>query len=173
MNARTLGAAIVAGSLLTTASVFAAQVTQDFTVNITITPECVVAAGTDINFASTGYLDTNVDAAGSIKVGCTEGTQPTIKLSAGANSASCPTGGTRCMKSATTNDYVNYELYTNVGRTTAWPAAGVSGPTGTGAVAAGTGTANNTVDIFGRVPPQTTPTPATDYTDTVTATVEF
>jgi spore coat protein U-like protein len=171
MFARKLGMAIAAGSLLASVAAFAGSVPQDFLVKLTITPECVVAAGSDISFPATGYLDSNVDAAGSIKVGCTEGTQPTIKLNNGTNSSSC--GGSRCMKSATTSDFVKYDLYTNDTRTTAWPALGVTGPAGTGAVSGGAGVANNPVDIYGRVPPQTTPTPATDYTDTVTATVEF
>jgi spore coat protein U-like protein len=171
MFARKLGMAIAAGSLLASAAAFAAAVQQDFLVKLTITPECVVAAGSDISFPATGYLDSNVDAAGAIQVGCTKGTQPTITLSNGANSASC--GGSRCMKSPTTGDFVNYELYTNTGRTVAWPVAGVTGPTGDGAVSGGAGAANKQVDIFGRVPPQTTPAPASDYSDTVTATVTF
>lgn len=172
MNARKLGCGIAAGCLLASAAAFpVTTTTQNFQVKLTITPECVVGAGSDIDFGSSGYLDTNVDAAGSIMVGCTEGTQPTITLNNGANSASC--GGARCMKSPTTGDFVKYDLYVDNGRATAWPALGVSGPAGSGAVSGGAGSADQTVNIYGRVPPQATPTPASDYVDTVTATVAF
>lgn len=174
MSAKKLGMAAGAACLLASVAVFAGSVQQNFTVNLKITPQCVAGAGTNITFQDSGYLAANVDAAGSIKVGCTKGTQPTITLNNGSNSANCPGGAARCMKSATTGEYVNYNLYTDSTRLDSWDSTeNVTGPAGDGAVASGAGVANKTVDIFGRVPPQTTPPPAADYTDTVTATVSF
>lgn len=175
MHKRLLGIAVVMGAALTAVGVPAASPqTQTFTVNLTITADCVVGAGSDINFGSAGYLTANIDAAGSFLVGCTEGTVPDITLNDGANSASCPGGFARCMKSATTSDYVGYELYQDGARTTLWTSADtITSVTGSGSVTGGVPDADQTVDVFGRVPPQSTPTPASDYTDTVTATVTF
>ena len=174
MYKRALGIAVAIGAALTAVGVPAATQTQTFTVNLTITADCVVGAGSDINFGSTGYLTANIDTAGSFLVGCTEGTVPDISLNDGANSP-CPlVGFDRCMKSATTNDYVGYHLYTDAGRNTLWTSALVVTPvTGSGSVTGGVPDADQTVDVYGRVPPQATPTPAADYTDTVTATVTF
>jgi spore coat protein U-like protein len=174
MYKRALGIAVALGAALTAVGVPAATQTQTFTVNLTITADCVVGAGSDINFGSTGYLTANIDAAGSFLVGCTEGTVPDITLNDGLNSGACPGGAARCMLSATTGDYVNYDLYTDAGRTTQWTSAlVVTSVTGSGSVTGGVPDADQTVDVFGRVPPQATPTPAADYTDTVTATVTF
>lgn len=162
------------GAALTAIGVPAATQTQSFTVNLTITADCVVGAGTDINFGSAGYLTANLDADGSFFIGCTQGTAPDITLNDGLNNGSCPGGAARCMLSATTGDYVNYELYTDGARTAPWTSATVVNTyAGTGAVVAGVPQADVQVDVFGRVPPQATPTPAADYTDTVTATVTF
>lgn len=171
MKARKLGWSIAAGCLVASTAVSAATVQQNFTVNLKITPECVIEKGTDITFAATGYLDTDVDANGSIKVGCTKGTVPKISLN-GGDGAACSSGASRCMESAG-GEQIDYVLYhDSVGGTVWTPGLQVNGPAGDGAVASNKGVANKTVTIYGRVPPQNTPTPG-DYADTVTATVEF
>ena len=161
-------------ALLAGSGAMAGSVTQNFTVNLTITAQCVVGAGTNINFPDSGYLTSaSLDAQGSFVVGCTKGTTPQITLNNGVNSANCPGGAARCMKNAATSDYVNYDLYTDSGRTTLWTSALATTPvTGSGAVTGSTPNKDKTVDVFGRVPPQNTGTPGS-YTDTVTATVTF
>ena len=74
------------------------------------------------------------------------------------------------MRRAATADYVNYELYSDSGRTDPWTSE--TPVTGTGIVSGGAASKDQTVTVYGRVPPQNTPTPG-DYTDTVTATVTF
>ena len=171
MNARKLGWGVAAGCLLASVAAFAGSVQQNFTVNLKITPECVVGAGTNMTFADTGYLTSaTLDAQATFVVGCTKGTTPTITLSAGSNSASCPAGGTRCMRRGATADYVNYELYSDSGRTDPWTSE--QPVTGTGGVTGNAPNKDQTVTVYGRVPAQNTPTPG-DYTDTVTATVTF
>jgi spore coat protein U-like protein len=62
---------------------------------------------------------------------------------------------------------ISYSLFSNAGRTTNW-----GNTVGTDTVAStGTG-ASQSFTVFGRVPPQTTPAPAT-YTDTITVTVTY
>lgn len=165
--------AAVAGLLMASSGlVSAGTATTSFTVNITITPECVAGNPTNMNFGSWGYLTANHDANATFTVGCTKGTVPTITLNGGMNFAAC-TGGTRCMRRGATSDYVNYDLYTDAAGGTAWTTAtSTTTVTGTGAVSGTTPTQDNTVTVYGRVPPQNTATPGS-YTDTVVATVTF
>ncbi len=62
---------------------------------------------------------------------------------------------------------VGYQLYQNAGRTTVWgntPGTDTVPGTGSGA--------SQTLTVYGRVPPQTTP-PAATYNDSVTVTVNY
>ena len=62
---------------------------------------------------------------------------------------------------------INYSLYNNSGRTTNW-----GNTIGTDTVSStGTG-ASQSFTVYGRVPAQTTPAPAT-YSDTITVTVTY
>jgi spore coat protein U-like protein len=62
---------------------------------------------------------------------------------------------------------INYSLYTDSGRTTVW-----GNTIGTNTVA-GTGSGSSQgLTVFGRIPPQTTPAPAT-YSDSIIATVTY
>lgn len=150
-------------------SVEAGSVATSFTVKLTITAQCVVAADTDMDFGSTGYLTSARDAQATFKVGCTNGTSPTISLA--STNTGCPALTPRCMKSSPTT-FVNYELYFDSGRTSTWSSASRSPVTGDGAISGSSGSADKTVTVYGRVPAQTTDSPG-DYTDTVTATVTF
>ena len=62
---------------------------------------------------------------------------------------------------------INYSLYTDAGRTTVW-----GNTVGTDAVSATGNGASQSYTVYGRVPAQTTPAPAT-YTDTITVTVTY
>lgn len=179
MHKRRLGAAAVAtaAAVLAVASgwVWAATTTAQFTVNLTINAQCV--AGTTVgnmNFPAQGYLTgAAVDATATISYGCTKGTAPVVTLNSGANNgAPCPGGALRCMKHASLGDYVNYDLYTDSGRLTLWTTNSVTGTSGSGTVSGTTPSEDRTITVYGRVPPQSTPTPGS-YSDTVTATFTF
>ena len=149
----------------------AVTTTSSFDVTITIQSECVVqTAGTiaDLAFGNQGVLTTAVDNSTTFTVQCTDTTPYEIGLNNGNNFLA----GTRRMSDGT--DFVSYALYQDAGYTTVWGdyAAGTPVPVGADAVTGtGDGTAN-TFTVYGRVPAQTTPAPAT-YTDTVTITVEY
>lgn len=157
-----LVAGAVAG-LTFTAGAAQAQttITDTFNVLITINAFCAITTPTNLNFGSNNLLNANVDQTSGFNVQCTNTTPFNIGLNNGANFS-----GTRRMADGSGN-YVNYDLYQNTGRTTAW------GTTiGTNTLAAtGTG-ASVGYTVYGRVPTQTTPAPG-NYSDTVTISVTY
>ncbi len=94
---------------------------------------------------------------------CTNTTPYNIGLDAGTGSGATVTTRKLTNGAAT----INYSLYTTSGRTTVW-----GNTVGTDTVAATGNGASQSYTIFGRVPAQTTPAPAT-YSDTITVTVTY
>ncbi|MCF6321025.1 MAG: spore coat U domain-containing protein [Rhizobiaceae bacterium] len=133
-----------------------------FTVRANVLTTCTVNA-TNMNFGSTGLLGTNVDSSNIINVNCNSGLPYTIGLDGGLSGA--PSPALRQMVNG--GDQVTYGIYQNAGRTIPW-----GDSIGTNTISSvGTGL-NQVFTAFGRVPPQTTPPPAT-YTDTVVVTVTY
>jgi spore coat protein U-like protein len=157
-----LGAAVGLATMSTAA--FAATVTSNFQVRLSITAQCLAATTNDLDFGTSGFLSSNVDAQSSIAVQCTNTTPYNVGFDQGVNG----TGVTaRKLKGGPTNEEISYAIYSNAGRTTNW-----GNTVGTDTVA-GTGNgAAQTIQVYGRVPAQTTPTPGT-YTDTITVTVTY
>jgi spore coat protein U-like protein len=149
---------------LVSCSASAATATGSFNVRVTIATTCQVDSATDLDFGSAGVLNANIDQVSTITVSCTNTTHYTIRLDQGVNGTSVTT---RQMIGGPTNELIDYSLYSNAGRTTNW------GETdGTDTVA---GTGNGTgqaYTVYGRIPPQTTPTPGT-YTDTINITINY
>lgn len=132
-----------------------------FNVTANVENSCLVSAQ-NIDFGSHGVLSTNIDAAGELAVTCTPGTNYTVGLDGGLTG-----GAPTARKMAKGAEQITYGLFQNAGRTIAW------GDTiGADTVAgSGSGTAQN-LPVYGRVPPQTTPT-AGVYTDTIVVTVTY
>jgi spore coat protein U-like protein len=141
----------------------AATTTTTFTVQMTITASCVINSASTLNFGSTGVLTANVDQTSAIQVQCTNTTPYNIGLDAGTATGATVT--TRKMTSGANT--ISYSMYSNAGRTTNW-----GNTVGTDTVAATGNGASQSYTVYGRVPPQTTPAPAT-YTDTITVTVTY
>lgn len=141
---------------------WAATATSTFQVQINIQAACTVSGATDMNFGNVGVLAANIDTTSTITVQCTASTPYTIGLNAGLNGGSVTT---RQMSGA--GGLVNYTLSRDGARTQNW------GETiGTDTIA-GTGNgASQAYTVYGRVPPQTTPSPAL-YSDTITVTVTY
>jgi spore coat protein U-like protein len=132
------------------------------TVTATISSNCSVGA-TAISFGSQGILSGNKDAQGTLSVQCTTNLPYAVSLDGGTSGATNPTQ--RKMAFSTSN--VTYGLYRDAARSLAWGSTtGVDTASGTG-----TGT-TQTLTVYGRVPPQTTPK-AGAYTDTIVATVTY
>jgi len=133
-----------------------------FTVSATLVTGCNVSA-TNLNFGSIGTLTSAVNGTSAVTASCTSTTPYNIGLNAGTGSGATVTN--RLMTSGTAT--LGYALYSNAAMTTIW-----GNTVGTNTVAAtGSGAAQN-YTVYGQVPPQTTPAPAT-YTDTITVTVNY
>ena len=157
-----LRSSLVSAFVLSCGSAYALTATTTFQSKIIITAQCLVTANT-LDFGTTGVLAANVDVTTTLAVTCTNTTAYNIGLD-GGQAASVTA---RKMKGGPSNELIAYSIFSNSGRTTNW-----GNTVGTDTVAsAGTGVAQS-FTLYGRVIPQTTPTPGT-YTDTVTVTVTY
>jgi spore coat protein U-like protein len=140
-----------------------ATATGSMNVKITITNECLVVSATDLDFGTTGVIDTDIDQTSTITVRCTNGTPYSVGLGVGNGS-----GATTAVRKMTgpAAATVDYSIFRDTGRTQVWGTAA-------GEIVSGTGTgADQPLTAFGRVPAQTTPA-AGDYTDIVAITVTY
>ena len=142
----------------------AATTTSSFTVQVTIVASCTIVSTSTLNFGSSqGVLTANVDQTTTLQVQCTNTTPYNIGLNAGTGTGA--TVATRLLTSG--GNTITYSLYKDAGRTTVWGnTVGTDTQGGTG-----NGSAQN-YTVYGRIPPQTTPAPAT-YSDTITVTVTY
>ncbi len=147
----------LAVSVLGTAA-HAATATSTFTAKIVIENDCSVSSPNDLDFGTVGLLSSNKDTSMDFTVTCTNGAAYTIAMDNGQNAS----GSTNRMKNG--SEYVSYELYQNNSYSTVWDDSNTVGSTGTGTA--------QTFTVYGRVPPQATPSAGT-YTDTVTITVTY
>lgn len=144
-------------------SAAATTTTSTFTVQMTITSSCVINSASTLNFGSSGVISANVDQTSTIQVQCTNTTPYNIGLNAGTG-----TGATVAARKMTSSgNTITYSLYTDSGRTTVW-----GNTVGTDTVSATGSGAAQSYTVYGRVPAQTTPAPAT-YSDTITVTVTY
>lgn len=142
----------------------AATATQTFNVTMAIQTQCQVANATNMVFPAAGSLAAIVNQTSTFNVTCPLSTPYTVGLDDGGNVV----GAQRRMKGGiANNEFINYNLFQDVARTVAWGNVSGSWQTGTG-----TGVVQ-TYTVYGQVPVQATPSPATNYTDTVTITVTF
>ena len=154
---------VVLASVVPLSEASASTVTGTVAVSLTIQASCVVSSSSGITFGTSGVLTANTDAPGTLGVQCTNSTPYVVALDAGAGTGA--TTATRKLTSGAAT--VNYALYRDSGRTLTW-----GNTSGTDTVA-GTGNgAAQTLNIYGRVPTQTTPAPGS-YTDTVNVTVTY
>ena len=130
--------------------------------------ECRVGTVSTLDFGSSGFLTSNLDATTSVSVTCTSGTPYRVGLDAGVG-AGATTSSRRMTRTAAPLSTVDYGLYRDAGRSLNWgndSAVGSDTQNGTGS-----GTAAS-YPIYGRVPPQATPEPG-DYLDTIVLGVVF
>ncbi len=139
--------------------------TIPFTVSANVINDCALTA-TSINFGAAGVLSTTLTATGTLTVACTNSDAYSIALSAGTGSGA--TVADRRMTRGGGTDQVHYQLYQNASYSTAWG----DGTAGT-SVTAGTGTGSSqSLTVYARVQPQTTPKAGT-YIDTIIATITY
>ncbi len=135
--------------------------TTTFNVTATVPATCTVAAN-NLNFGTVGLLTANTDASTTLSPVCTSGTAYNVGLDKGLSGSSVTTRQMRAVSAL-----VNYSLFSNSGRTRNW------GNTVCTDTVSGTGTGSaQSLTVYGRIPPQTTPAPAT-YTDTIVVTLTY
>ncbi len=132
----------------------AATKTNDLNVTASVAPSCRIMSVADIGFGAYDPTDpADLDAAGDMKFRCVKNTTYWTYIV-----------GTRQMTDGT--DLLNFQLYTDSGRLTAYPSTKEGG--GTSAPS----NAEITTDIYGRIPNQQD-VEVGSYTVTLTATVEY
>lgn len=131
-----------------------------FNVEAVVAKDCIVATQ-PVSFGSHGTLQRNVDATGTVSVMCTPATGYAIRLN-GGNTDSAPTA----RKMSKGSETVTYGLYRNSSRDQPWGNTEETLATSTG------NGSHQTHIVYGRVPPQPTPSAGT-YTDTVVVTVDY
>ncbi len=158
---RFLCATLAAAMMVSSAPVFAGNSTGSLIVTATVLASCTVV-GSTIAFGN--YSSAQVDQSGNIAVLCTNGTNYTIGLDAGAG-----TGATTSNRKMTGSlgGNLNYALFRDTGRTNNWGST-----TGTDTLAGtGSGLVQNLV-VYGRIASGQTPL-AGVYTDTVLVTLTY
>lgn len=163
------GAALLGLALagLSGASQASSTTTTTFQVQITLVASCAISAS-NLNFGSgIGLLTSAVNGSTTLSVTCSNSTPYTVGLDAGTVSGSTVT--TRLMAGTTagnTSTTMQFQLYSDSGRTTTWGNASGSWISGTGSGSA------QSLTVYGQVPAQSTPKPDT-YQTTITATVTY
>lgn len=151
------------GLALTSQSVMAATATTTMNVNAVALQSCTVAA-LPMAFGTTSQTGTAVDTTATITVVCT----PNVAYNVGLDNGQNASAGVRRMSSATTTDFLPYEIYRNAARTQPW-----GNSIGTDTVS-GTVTAAPAVHTaYGRIPASAPGVTAGSYTDSVTVTLTF
>jgi spore coat protein U-like protein len=134
--------------------------TTAFTATLSFLPTCTIQPGTLAFGAYDPSSGAALDAAGTISVTCSRGAAYSVALGAGSYAA----GSTRRM-AGPGSDRLQYELYSNAGRTNVWSAtATVNGNAASQAPI--------TLVVYGRVPPGQL-VQAGDYSDVVQSTINF
>jgi spore coat protein U-like protein len=140
----------------------AATDSATFQVTITIQGECEIAAVNDLDFGSHANLASQVDVTTTISVQCNNSVPYSLRLNQGGGASvsarvmTGPGGAT-----------LDYALYSDPSRTINW------GDTPATDAVAGVGNGSpQPYTVYGRVPAQAAPVVG-QFTDTITATVEF
>lgn len=131
--------------------------------NATVVNNCFISAS-NVAFQATGVLASPLAATGSISAQCTNGDAYEIALNGGVSG----NVAARTMLRTGGGGAAGYQLYQDAGLTIPWG-------DGTGGTSMATGTGSGlaqSITIYGRVPTQTTPAPG-NYSDTITATINF
>jgi len=137
-----LAAVLAAGSMH---AAIAATATSTFQVTANVATQCTVSAA-DLNFGTVDPLGGNVDQTTTVTVRCTKNTSYTIGLNAGTT-----TGATLAQRlMANGSDTMNYNLYTDAGRTTVWGNSAAA-PAWVSGAGAGMGSPQ-VLTVYGRVP---------------------
>lgn len=169
-GARTAGliVVLVTAFWVSPSPVAAGSSTGTLSVTASVAQKCIVGNAT----LAFGAYDpvvtnhaTNLDQSTTITLTCTKGASGiTLGFGSSANAPAGCTAPQRCLVS--TGHYLNYQLYSNAGRSTVWTTA--IAETVSGGV-----TTPTVVTVYGRIPSAQDASIGASYTDSVTATINF
>lgn len=158
-------ALLAAGLIAATTGALASSVNTSFQVQATVNPQCSISA-VNLTFPTVDPLSSQTDGATTVTVKCTKNSPYTVGLNAGTTTGS--TIAQRLMANGA--DTMDYNLYTDIGRTSVWGNSAGSWVSGTGA---GMGTAQ-VLNVYGRVAAGQTNLAVGTFTEpTVTVTVTY
>jgi spore coat protein U-like protein len=145
--------------------------TTDLSVTATVVKSCAIASTSTLDFGQVKGNDADIDSTGSITFTCSDTTPYFVSADNGANNLT----GQRRMQSKTlaTPAYLTYDIYSNSGRTTAFPTSAPITLDGSGDTG-GTGDGNpKTLTVYGRIPAGFHMPAPDNYLDTVVLTVTY
>ena len=144
-----------------------AQDTGSLDVTAEVLSSCNIVSTSTLAFGSVDQSAANIDNQGEISLICTATTPWVLHTDDGINAS----GAQKRLKHASQADTLNYDIFTDNGRSVPFPT--VAGTPGSGPASnTGNGLAQ-TVTVFGRIPScQTLPRPG-NYSDTLTVTVSY
>jgi len=142
---------------------YAATDNTTFQVTATVEDTCEVSA-TDLTFGTYDPNAGDLDGTSIVTATCTNGTTYDIGLDTGQNAANASTT-TRAMTDST--NYLDYELYSDSGRTTVW-----GDTVGTDTVQQTSGGGAENLTVYGQIPGNQF-VPAASYSDTINVTVTY
>ncbi|HOV03956.1 MAG TPA: spore coat U domain-containing protein [Kaistiaceae bacterium] len=152
-----------AGALLATGAVAQTVATGTFNVRMKVLDECSVKSTETLDFGDHGVWSSNVDSQASLVVACTNGTPFSIGLDKGLNGSSV----TDRQMAGDRGGNIAYGLFRDASRAQPWGDDGAN-------TVAGTGTGvDQTLTIYGRVPPPSGAVIAGNYSDTITVAVTY
>jgi len=141
--------------------------TAPITVTASVASSCGITATAIVFGAYDPLGGAAQDSTGGVTVTCTLNTGWWVGLNAGGNGGQVA-GSSRAMGNTTTaGTFLGYDLYSDSGRTTAW-----GNTSGTAVSGSGTGVAQ-ALTVYGRISGGQTNAAAGNYSDVVTATVNF
>ena len=145
----------------------AATTTSSLQSSATVPVSCTIDSVTNISVASYDPINTNkssdLTTTGGVDVTCTNGSTATIGLGEGANH---DTSTRRLSDGGGTPTYLNYELYTDSGRSTIWDE-------NTNTVTHNGDGTSQSHTVYVKIPAGQNSAVAATYTDTVNVTVTF
>ena len=160
-------ALLAAGLIAAATGALATAITTTFQVQATVNALCSVSA-VNLTFPNVNPASTQTDGATTVTVNCTKNSPYTVGLDAGTVTGT--TIATRKMANGV--EIMNYNLYTDVGRSTIWGNSAAV-PTWVSGSGAGMGTAQ-VLNVYGRVAAGQTNLAVGTFTEpTITVTVTY
>ena len=176
LNQSKLKGALVSAVLVGTASLtvpaYAVTETSDMQVSANIGMNCTIST-TDIAFGGYDPIVTNattdLDAAGSVTTTCTVGSAGKVIIGQGLGEHDDSTDADpfRRMQGPSEGDYLEYQVYSNDGRSAVW-----TNSVATGVAYTATGSAQ-IMPVYGRVEAGQTTAAEGSYSDTLVVTVNY